>query len=157
MTENIKIGIIGGDLRQLVAAQEFAADGCEAAVYGFDEYDGSFEMATKCVNLGDAVRKSDFILLPLPYSLDGIHLNTPLSQAEIHLDELFSLLEPGQIILAGKAGGVKIKDIKIIDYYEREEFTILNALPTALANLPIKNRGNGNICAMPCLYISGYP
>jgi len=136
MLENIKIGVIGGDLRQLVAAQELAEAGYETAVYGFDNYEGNLGMATKCVNLGDAVRRSDFILLPLPYSLDGIHLNTPLSESEIHFHDIFNQLEPGQIVLAGKINGnAKLinnrPQIKIIDYYEREDLTILNALLTA--------------------------
>jgi dipicolinate synthase subunit A len=132
---DIKIGVIGGDLRQLVAAQELAGDGYETAVYGFDEYSGSFGMTTRCVNLGDALRKADFIVLPLPYSLDGIHLNTPLSQCEIHLDEFFGHAEPQQIFLAGRTGGHDIpglssKNIKVIDYYQREYLSVLNALPT---------------------------
>jgi dipicolinate synthase subunit A len=93
-------------------------------------------MVTKCVNLGDAVRQSDFILLPLPYSLDGIHLNTPLSQSEIHFHDIFNQLEPDQTVLAGKINGnakliSNCQQIKIIDYYEREDLTVLNALPTA--------------------------
>jgi dipicolinate synthase subunit A len=136
MLKNIKIGILGGDLRQLVAAQELAEAGYEAAVYGFDNYEGCLGMVTKCVNLSDAVRQSDFILLPLPYSLDGIHLNTPLSQSEIHFHDIFNQLEPDQIVLAGKINGnAKLinnrTQVKIIDYYEREDLTILNALLTA--------------------------
>ena len=156
MTENIKIGVIGGDLRQLVAAQEIAAEGCEAAVYGFDEYEGNFGMATKCVNLADAVRKSDFIILPLPYSLDGIHLNTPNSQTEIHLDELFNLFEPGQIILAGKTGGLNIDGVKIIDYYNREEFIILNALPTAEGAVNIAMQELPGMISNSKILIMGY-
>ena len=135
MLENIKIGVIGGDLRQLAAARELAETGYETAVYGYDSYEGDSGMATKCVNLCDAVCKSDFILLPLPYSIDGIHLNTPLSQSEIHFHDIFNILEPGQTILAGKINGNlksinTLPGIKIIDYYEREDLMILNALLT---------------------------
>jgi hypothetical protein len=60
----------------------------------------------------------------LPYSLDGIHINTPLSQSEIHFHDIFNQLEPDQTVLAGKINGNakavnNSKQIKIIDYYER--------------------------------------
>jgi dipicolinate synthase subunit A len=42
------------------------------------------------------------------------------------------MIKPEQIVLAGKTGEKKIaQNIKIIDYYKREDLTILNALPTA--------------------------
>ena len=138
MKSDIKIGIIGGDLRQLVAADELAAEGYEAAVYGFDEYTGSFGMTTRCISVEDAIRKADFIVLPLPYSVDKIHLNTPLSQNEIHLEDLFASLSEHQVVIGGKCDS-KIdsladatgKKLTVIDYYEREDLTVLNAIPTA--------------------------
>ena len=146
---NIKIGVVGGDLRQLVAAKTIAEAGYEIAIYGADSYEGELGMAMRCVNLNDAVNKSDFVLLPLPYSLDGIHVNTPLSDTEIHLSEVFGKLTSGQTVLAGKISSEELKDIKsmicdsekasikIIDYYDREDLTILNALPIVLVKLPI--------------------
>ena len=133
---DIKIGVIGGDLRQLVTACELAAGGFEAAVYGFEEYAGPFGMATRCKNIGDVIRKSDFIVLPLPYSVDKIHINAPLSQNEIHIGDILDALNEDQIILGGRfdaeikkaAAG---KNIALVDYYEREDLTILNAIPTA--------------------------
>ena len=136
MNNDIKIGIIGGDLRQLVAADQLASEGYEVAVYGFDEYMGSFGMATRCLSVEDAIRKADFIVLPLPYSIDKIHLNTPLSQSEIHLKDIFDLIDKNQIIMGGKFDNAidKLapeKKLNLIDYYTREDLTILNAIPTA--------------------------
>jgi len=123
-------------LRQLVAAGELAAEGYEVAVYGFDEYAGSFGMTTRCLSFEDAIRKAGFIVLPLPYSLDKIHLNTPLSQCEIHLEDIFSVMKENQIVLGGRfdataenlAAG---KNISLTDYYDREDLAILNAMITA--------------------------
>ncbi|MCL2772407.1 MAG: dipicolinate synthase subunit DpsA [Oscillospiraceae bacterium] len=136
MKNDIKIGVVGGDLRQLVAAQELAEEGYEVAVYGFEEYTGSFGMATRCVSVEDAIRKADFIVLPLPYSNDKIHLNMPLSQSEIHLEDIFALIEQRQIVVGGRFDSVAEnlaaeKKLKLIDYYGREDFTVLNAIPTA--------------------------
>ena len=131
---DIKIGVIGGDLRQLVAAQELADEGYEVAVYGFDEYNGPFGMTTRCVSVEDTVRKADFIIMPLPYSVDKIHLNTPLSQSEIHLEDIFKSIEPSQIVAGGRfdsfAHELAAKNsLTLTDYYAREDLTILNALP----------------------------
>ena len=136
MKNDIKIGVIGGDLRQLVAADELAAEGYETAVYGFDEYAGSFGMTTRCLSFEDAVRKADFIVLPLPYSLDKIHLNTPLSQSEIHLEDIFSVIKENQIVVGGKFDLTaeylaSDKKLNLIDYYNREDLAVLNAMITA--------------------------
>lgn len=136
INNNIKIGVIGGDLRQLVAAQELANEGYEVAVYGFDEYNGPFGMTTRCVSIEDTLRKTDFIIMPLPYSVDKIHLNTPLSQSEIHLKDIFKHIESNQVVAGGRFDSVAHElaaenKLMIIDYYTREDLTILNALPTA--------------------------
>lgn len=142
MNSDIKIGVIGGDLRQLVAAGELAECGYETAIYGFDSYSGSFGLVTRCVGIEDSIRSADIIVLPLPYSLDKIHLNMPLSQTEIHLDHLFSLINKKQIVIGGKFDAVaedmaKFYGFKLIDYYLREDLTIMNAIPTAEGALNI--------------------
>ena len=140
---DIKIGVIGGDLRQLVMADELALNnGYEVAVYGFDEYTGSFGMTTRCLSIEDAIRKSKFIILPLPYSIDKIHLNTPLSQCEIHLKDIFDAVNKNQIIMGGKFDSMAEmlaveKNLKLIDYFRREDLEIANALPTAEGALNI--------------------
>ena len=165
---NVKIGVIGGDLRQLVAAKIIAEAGYETAVYGADNYEGDLGMAMRCVNLNDAVNKSDFLLLPLPYSLDDIHVNTPLSETEIHLSEVFGKLTSGQTVLAGKVNGKELQDIKsmicdseksnikIIDYYDREDLTILNALPTAEGAINIAMQEMPGTIANSKALIMGY-
>lgn len=136
MNSDIKIGVIGGDLRQLVAAMELAENGYETAVFGFDSYEGALGMSTRCVAMEDAIRNANIIVLPLPYSIDKIHLNTPLSQNEIHLDYLFSLFNEKQVIIGGKfdllaESFALTQKLTLTDYYKREDLTILNAIPTA--------------------------
>lgn len=136
MNTDLKIGVIGGDMRQLVMAAGLADEGFETAVFGFEDYGGSIGGVTRCVAMEDAVRSAAIVILPLPYSNDRIHLNTPLTQNDIHIDHLFSLFREGQIVIGGKfdkiaAGLAESAGIKLIDYYLREEITILNAVPTA--------------------------
>lgn len=131
---DIKIGVIGGDQRQLVAASELAKLGIETAVYAFDKYEGNFRYVTRCTSLENTVKGASAVVLPMPYSLDNIRLNCPLSANEIRLDELFSLFESGQIIAGGRFNNTAYNlagDAKLYDYYEREELSIANAIPTA--------------------------
>lgn len=133
---DIKIGVIGGDQRQLVTAVELAKLGIETAVYAFDKYEGSFKEVTRCISIEDAIKGSSAVILPMPYSLDNIWLNCPLCSKELKLEELFTLFEPGQIIAGGRFNDTaymlgKAAGVKMYDYYEREELSISNAIPTA--------------------------
>jgi Glutamyl-tRNA reductase len=131
---DIKIGVIGGDQRQLVTAVELAKLGIETAVYAFDKYEGNFQEVTRCTSLENTIKGSSAIVLPMPVSLDNIRLNCPLSSKEINLDEVFQLCNNGQIVAGGRFNGVAKsikKGVKIYDYYEREELCIANAVSTA--------------------------
>ena len=131
-----KIGIIGGDERQLVCAKELACLGFECAMYGFDLCREPYDFATRCRTVDDAVNASAVVLLPLPVSADGVTLNMPLSTDCITLKELFSKFEKDQLIALGKADDklkslAKKRECVICDYYDREELQIANAVPTA--------------------------
>ena len=131
---DIKIGVIGGDQRQLVMAVELAKLGIETAVYAFDKYEGNFHDITRCTSLECTVKGAAAVILPMPYSLDNIRLNCPLSTKDIRLDELFSMFQPNQIIAGGCFSAALYsfnENLKIHDYYEREELTVCNAIPTA--------------------------
>lgn len=135
MNKDIKIGTIGGDLRQLVCAKELAEKGFESAVFGFQDYKGSFGEATRCISMEDAITGSNAIILPLPASTNGTSLNAPFLNYDIPLEDLFASLKKDQLVFAGhvcdktKALAEKHK-LRLIDYYEREELQVLNAVPT---------------------------
>lgn len=153
MDNNLKIGVIGGDLRQLTVSSRLSRDGAECAVWGVGGGDGpSLELLKKRVNFGSAVKcgdwisavnGSDVLILPLPMTRDGVRLNVvpteefcPLPDTDLRLTELINRTRENTLILGGKippsfcrlAGE---KRIKVRDYYESEEFQIKNAVPTA--------------------------
>ncbi len=145
MYNNIKIGLLGGDLRQVALAKKLASMGFETAVWGLGV--GGSDMlgeAVKCVDFRSAISSSSAVILPLPISADGLRVNCPLAKdsEELRLTQLVGLLEKNTIVLAGRltdetravfdSGG-----IKIIDYYESEELQIKNAVPTAEGALAI--------------------
>ncbi len=135
---DIKIGVIGGDLRQLYAAEFLAEEGFEVALYGINPPAeiGFPESVTRCTSYRDAISGSSLITLPLPCTIDGIRVNCPLGDYNIKIDDIFSYITCNQIITGGRIEQLlhekaQIYDINLIDYYEREELCIANTVPTS--------------------------
>lgn len=129
---NNKISVIGGDLRQLTLAELLSEDGYDVLVSGFgddsksDKY--TIENDVKKACLGDV------IILPMPVTADSKTLNAPFNKAKISLSELEEHISPNSLILGGRLNEdfyTLFENHKCIDYYEREELMIKNAVPTA--------------------------
>lgn len=117
--------IIGGDLRQLTLASLLEEDNYKVTIFGFDSgiATGSLQKAR---SLKEAM-KADFIILPLPVTQDNQTLNAPFSKESIALHELEEYANENTIILGGKNSCMK----NVYDYFEREELSVANAIPTA--------------------------
>ena len=123
-------------MRQLVLAKSFAEDGYEVAIFGFDKHTGGFGSVTRVIAMEDVSRGADVVILGLPYSVDGVCLTAPLSKAEIPLRDFVSSLQAGQLVAGGRLDDVildltKEKSLRLHDYYEREELSVKNSIPTA--------------------------
>ncbi len=131
-----KIAVIGGDARMLFCAEKLASYGYETAVFGFDISDEKSELSTKCNDINDALCESKAVILPLPVSNDRVTLNMPLSDFSLSLPSLFSIIPKDAVVFAGNVND-EVKSlaekfsIEIIDYYDREELKIANAVLTA--------------------------
>lgn len=128
---NNKIAVVGGDLRQAVLASLLAAEGAEVAVFALEGAGESLGNATLAADLEGAVRRASAVVLPLPFSRDGKQLNAPLSEKSVLLSELVGRLEVDAVVLGGMMDKEAFKGFKCFDYYELEEFKLLNAVPTA--------------------------
>lgn len=137
-----KIAVIGGDLRQLEAAKAFSVKGYECHVYGLDVVGDSrsFDGIIKSDSLSEALFSAHLVLLPLPYSRDGIHINAPLSTQKIKIASLFPLLSPRQKIAAGLLGATLPEGFEAFDYAASESFAIRNARATVEGALAIAIR-----------------
>lgn len=120
--------IIGGDQRQRHLAQLLRADGhtvLTALLGGAD--DVPLEAATG----------ADCVILPLPVSRDGVSLHTPLWEGSVPLTALYPLLPGGAQVLCGGNVDTVLREtfamqgLTLLDYYDREEVQIANAVPTA--------------------------
>ena len=122
-----KFAVIGGDLRFCLLAQALKADKQE--VYRF------FLSQTEQHPLSH-IANADYVILPLPISKDGVHLNAPLSQELVGLHNLFTKFHPRQILFGGIVDA-KIQTLadayalRLLDYYDEQSLILPGALATA--------------------------
>lgn len=132
---NPSLCILGGDMRFITVGKEFSDSGFDVCLCGFDK---ARDIPKGLILKSDpvsAIKSSDGIILPLPYSKDKINLSSPLSNKLIPL----SILEEhgkDKIIFGGMLDGKSFGKASF-DYYENEELKIFNAIPTAEGALSI--------------------
>lgn len=134
MEKNIKLALLGGDARQGYLASFLAERGYETAVWGLGDLD--IGDAVRCRDIACAITDASAVILPLPASADGVHVNCPYGADEekIKLSRLFDMTNSP--IFGGKfeetfIKAARLKNRRIIDYFESESLQIRNASPTA--------------------------
>ena len=129
--------IIGGDLRSFFLAKILSKEKHEVTLYGFDK----LENFKECEKYDEMIRNSDNIVLPIPFSKDNQYVNMPFSNKDIAIRELFYYLENKTIFVGNIHQELKEdlhrKHNQVIDFMSKEEFAILNAIPTAEATIEI--------------------
>jgi dipicolinate synthase subunit A len=129
----LKYTILGGDKRSLVLGNLLMKDGNDVCIYGFDKLD---QHKNESVRLNEAIEFADVIVGPLPFSTDNINVDAPFSNEVIQIDKVFNLMSENQMIIGGKFS-IELeeklinKNLKLADYFKREEMQVLNAIPTA--------------------------
>lgn len=127
-----RFGIIGGDSRQIYATQELEKLGNEVYICGFENFNNQ---NYKTLKINEVISKSDYIILPLPITRDGININAPFSSTVIEINKDIFMLLKNKVIFGGIVTSllesVKNWGIHIHDYYDREDFILSNALLTA--------------------------
>lgn len=122
-----RILIAGGDMRQLSCASALSGKYPVAAV-GFDtEHLPAGLITAEGGNFGCAV-------LPVPPLDEKGDISTPCFSGGLKAEEIIPLLSPDALILAGRVGEDlrrSFPDHRLIDYMEREELSLSNAIPTA--------------------------
>lgn len=127
-----KILVAGGDMRQVYCALRLSEE-YDIAIIGFDEkyiapYDG-----LKRADFTD-ISVYDYAVLPVPPMIDGGILSTPCLAEKISMQQIKSLIKPEGIVFAGKSSESLcslFNGMTVYDYMEREELSLLNAIPTA--------------------------
>ena len=139
MTDNRIILIAGGDMRQIYTANELANE-YNVYIYGFDNLKANTDNITFITDLYDLPQKASCLILPLPVSHDGIFLNAKASDKKIPISSFNNFIRPDGIILGGRfIPNIRklLNGYEIIDYSKLEDFSVLNAVPTAEAAVKI--------------------
>lgn len=135
-----KVSVIGGDLRQLTVAQRLAEDGYDVQLFGFENSPTDTALL-QAANCQEAAHR-EIIVLPIPLTTDRKTINAPFSAQPVAIDTLLQAAEPGTILFAGKPPAMvtewcREKNIRLYDYFEREELAVKNAISTAEGALEI--------------------
>ena len=125
----LRFGLLGGDQRQLALAAALREDGHTVDTYALGEAEEP--------NL-DALAEADCAVLPLPVTVDGILLNTPLSPWTLTVETVLDALRPGQLVCGGMIEpafekSATARGLTLADYLAREELAVRNTVPGALA------------------------
>ena len=137
------IAVLGGDERMNFAARKLAQLGYSVREWGRREGENAASFAKSAREWFSDV---DVLMLPLPTSLDGTHLATPLLKESegLRMEILFGAA-PDKVWLVGRFGESLQKradreGIVWIDYFESEILQLKNALPTAEGAIEIAMR-----------------
>lgn len=161
MYETVKIGILGGDVRQITLARRLGEIGFECAVWGLGAY-AEIGKAVRCRDWQSAVRGSVAVILPLPASRDGIYINSPFEASDkILLTQLIDELSADTVLIGGKfdlctINAVKARHIRVFDYNDSEEFQIKNAVPTAEGAIETAMRETDITLSRAKVFLLGY-
>lgn len=120
-----KIAVLGGDKRQLFAADELRKNGFEVYLAGFDKLESCGEL--KIISPDEALDLCGVVLFPVTGAAAGV-IDCPFSDNCVLLDEIKHKLID-KLVFAGKSKS--FGDIEIIDILSDEEFAARNALPSA--------------------------
>ena len=116
----LTFAVIGGDRRSFFAAKRLREMGFVTEILALRD-EKNFVPSENI--------RADVVLLPLPLTRDGVHLFAPESEEPILLTDVFAAISRQSVILGGNIG--EISDERVIDYGKREDFAVLNAVPTA--------------------------
>ena len=152
-------GIIGGDKRQLFLAKSISDSCYDVLLGGFDrlESHGSLSLC----NVKKAISESDALIFPLPSIRTDGTLNTPFSNENILLDsDDIEIILKKPVFTTMKIRFLKayprLSDGEIFDYGARDDFAILNALPTTEGAIECAMREyEGTISGSKCL-VAGF-
>ena len=136
MSKTCKITVAGGDLRQAHLANTLAIDGFAVTALRLERDVPLCALVHKEHDARAALSQSDVIILPLPVTTDGEHVNAPFSGESLPLDEVLLYAKRDALLCGGMVGEdlqnrAHDSGFEIVDYLEREELAVKNAISTS--------------------------
>ena len=136
--------IIGGDLRIIKLAKMLAEEGNKVYTFGLEKAEElkGYNNVIFSEKLSKAIPKDvEVVIGPIPFSSNGININSPFSDNEISIREFIHYLD-GKILIAGSImpevyNMTNDEYVEIIDIMKREELAVLNTVSTAEGTIEI--------------------
>jgi len=151
----MNFALIGGDMRQAKLAELLSYDGHKVSAFAMDKIELSGDIKQNG-NMTDTLQRAECVILPLP-ALQGNYINSPLSNERYELQTVLDNVSSKALICAGMINDyfeveVRKRNLKFVDFFDREELVVSNAVSTAegaieivIKEMPI------NICSCRCL------
>lgn len=135
MKENLVISFIGGDLRQVYMIKNLVAQGFVIGAYCVADSE-FIPNVTQLHSLQEACAFSNIIVGPMPFSKTTISIQCVRQEPDMDIEHLLSYLTPDHILFGGNfPSQLKSyclqKNITMVDYLQKEEVAVLNAIATA--------------------------
>lgn len=135
--------VVGGDLRTIKLSKMLADDGNLVYTYGVEKAEELKDNKNIiiCDKLQEAVKDTEIIIGPIPFSSNGKDINAPFSDKDISIRELMHVIN-AKILIAGSITPdvydlANDEYIEIIDIIKREELAVLNTISTAEGTIEI--------------------
>lgn len=163
MLINKTYAVLGGDLRNSHLANILAERETGDRIYGMFLENG-IKLSSRIHKSNDIrliLPQSDVIILPLPMlDSDGL-INTPLSDVKLSIEECLDYIPPDAVVLGGRVPEdicmlALDRGIEIVDYMQREEFAVFNAVPTAEGAVEIALRELPTTLSGTTCMVTGY-
>ncbi|MBQ9956273.1 MAG: dipicolinate synthase subunit A [Ruminococcus sp.] len=136
MKSKERILIAGGDLRQLYCCARLS-ELYDTSIYGFDQKALPRGLNVKTAELSDLGNEPlwDYLILPVKPCNQDLTLYAPFSEATpVPLCDILNCVKENGAVFEGKSTGDIKKQYPLISfesYLEREDFQLLNAVPSA--------------------------
>ena len=142
LQEKPRLLVVGGDRRQLHMAKNLMEKGYAPRLCGFGQQADFALPDFSVLPPEEALRDCRALLLPLPASRDGACVNAPFAESPPAFAPILAALDAQQLVFGGMLperwkAALASRGIAAYDYFEREEFALRNAVPTAQGVLRI--------------------
>jgi len=131
----VSFAFIGGDPRQLPVIRQLSDAGHEIRTFGLEQAEFANPEIQHCQSIAECITQADVVALPLPYSTDSEWILTKLSNRTVSVKDVIDAMDKKQLLLAGRADSylkalAELHHIRLVDYMQREELSVLNTVPT---------------------------
>lgn len=154
--------VIGGDLRIIKLAKMLAYDGNQVYTYGLENAEEikETENIIICDKLNQAIKNTEVVIAPIPFSSNGTEINAPFGGKKISIRELMHNIN-AKILIAGSIMPeiyemANDEYIEIIDIMKREELAVLNTIATAEGTIEIAISNTNKILHGSSVLILGF-